>query len=102
MLKPDQLVLVLFLTNQTQKDLSNVGITIETPSNMKAATPSGGKDLSATVNIGGFGSVCCACVCVYVRACVRACVRVRVHVRVCELGVWARCKYVRKGAREER
>ena len=70
-LKPDQLVLVLLMTNQTQKDLSNVSLTLETPSNMKATTPSGGKDLSLTTNINGFGNVCwknwCVCVCVRAR-----------------------------------
>jgi hypothetical protein len=57
-LKPDQLVLVLFLTNQKQKDVTNASLTIETPSNMKATTPSGGKDLSLTTDIPGFGNVC--------------------------------------------
>ena len=52
-LKPDQLVLVIFLTNQKQTEITGVNLSIELPSNMK--TTSG--ELTLTTNISGFGNV---------------------------------------------
>ena len=56
-LKPDQLVLVLFLTNQKQADVTGVSLTIEKPSNTMAITGEGSTDLSLNTDIGGFGTV---------------------------------------------
>ena len=56
-LKPDQLVVVLFVTNQKQAEVTGVSVTMEKPSNTKATTGDGKEDLSVRSNIAGFGTV---------------------------------------------
>jgi len=56
-LKPDQLVVVIFLTNQKQSQQSGVTLAVEPPSNMKAYTASGETDLTLYTDIPGFGNV---------------------------------------------
>ncbi len=56
-LKPDQLVAVLFVTNQKQAEVSHVSLSVEKPSNTRATTLSGVNDLSMTTNLAGFGTV---------------------------------------------
>ncbi len=56
-LKPDQLVVVLFVTNQKQAEVSHVSLSVEKPSNTRATTLSGVNDLSMTTNLAGFGTV---------------------------------------------
>jgi len=91
-LKPDQLVVVIFLTNQKQSQQSGVTLSIEPPSNMKvstdvttandhmtscdmtshgitalqAYTASGETDLTLYTDIPGFGNVRAVCSASYV------------------------------------
>lgn len=56
-LMPDKLVLVLFLANQKQNELSGISLMLDPPSNLKALTSSGTEDLSLQTTIAGFGNV---------------------------------------------
>ncbi len=57
-LKPDQLVVVLFVINQKQAEVSHVSLSLEKPSNTQATTLTGVDDLSMSGDLGGFGTVC--------------------------------------------
>ncbi len=56
-LKPDQLVVVLFVTNQKQAEVSHVSLSLEKPSNTRGTTLAGGEDLSKSGDLTGFGTV---------------------------------------------
>ena len=56
-LKPDQLILVLILTNQKQSGVDNITLTIEPPSNLKVTTQEETTDLTWKGELDGFANV---------------------------------------------
>jgi AP-4 complex subunit epsilon-1 len=56
LLKPDQLVLVLFLTNQKQASLTGVSLSLKPSSNLQAKTGSGEVDLTFQTSLAGFAT----------------------------------------------
>ena len=61
-LKPDELVIVLILTNQKQSQVNGVSLTVNPPSNVKLSSNDKGSDLTWKGDIEGFGNVRSLCI----------------------------------------